>query len=456
MNKLVNRIERRVWGNQGYCGSPLSNVCLRAMRTVLALGRDLVYGQLNLRAMSLVYTTLLSIVPLLALSFSILKAFGVYNQMQPILLNFLSPLGEMGEEVTRNIVGYIDKVKVGVLGTLGLALLVYTSVSLVQKIEESFNYIWHIPRPRSFGDRFSRYFSVLMVGPILVFSALGITASVMNIELIQELLAIDVLGYSIRIISRLMPYLLIIAAFTFAYIFIPNTRVRFVPALIGGVAAGVAWQTAGWIFASFVVSSNNYAAIYSSMAILILFMIWLYLSWLILLFGANVAFYVQHPEYLYARSGEPRLSNRMRERLAFAVMSLIAEKFMTGQSMPSLADLRNQLGVPHHALQKTLDELVQRQFLVESAGQTLTYVPARDPGLITVAEMFESVRSVGEERFLTPSDLKVTAKVDELLSEAQSIVDLSIGRTTLRELVSGKVESKFAVERRSKDTDLAN
>ena len=442
MNRIVNRIERRVWRKPERTVSPLANVWLRVARTLLALGRDLVYGQLNLRAMGLVYTTLLSIVPLLALSFSILKAFGVYNQMQPILLNFLSPLGEIGEEVTRNIVGYIDKVKVGVLGTLGLALLVYTSVSLVQKVEESFNFIWHIPRPRSFGDRFSRYFSVLMVGPILVFSALGITASVMNIELIQQLLAIDVLGQSIRILSRLMPYLLIIAAFTFAYMFIPNTRVRFVPALVGGITAGVAWQTAGWIFASFVVSSNNYAAIYSSMAILILFMIWLYLSWLILLFGADVAFYVQHPEYLYARSGEPRLSNRMRERLAFAVMSLVAGRFVSGQPMPSLGELRNCLGVPNHALQMTLDELVRREFLAECAGELPIYVPARDPGLITVAQVLDAVRCAGEERFLSPGDLPVPVKVDELLAQAQKVVDLSLGRMTLRDLVGGKVEAE--------------
>ena len=122
----------------------------------------------------------------------------------------------------------------------------------------------------------------------------------------------------VQALSRLVPYLLIIAAFTFVYLFMPNTRVRLWPALVGGIVGGIAWQSAGWVFAVFIAGSGNYAAIYASFAILILFMIWLYLSWLVLLFGASVAFYVQHPEYLYMRGGEPRLSNRMRERLGLS------------------------------------------------------------------------------------------------------------------------------------------
>jgi len=149
---------------------------------VLILVRDLVDGQLTLRAMSLVYTTLLSIVPLLALSFSVLKAFGVHNQIQPMLLRFLEPLGENGAEIAHNIIEFIQRMNVGVLGAVGLVLLLYTAISLMQKIEESLNYIWHVHRPRPLADRFSRYLSVLLVGPILVFSALGITATVMRIR----------------------------------------------------------------------------------------------------------------------------------------------------------------------------------------------------------------------------------------------------------------------------------
>jgi len=288
----------------------------RFLQIAIVLARDLAQGQLTLRAMGLVYTTLLSIVPLLALSFSVLKAFGVYNQIRPMLLNFLEPLGEKGVELTARIVQFIENVNVGVLGSVGLALLLYTAVSLVQKIEEAFNFIWHVSRSRGIGERFSRYLSALLVGPMLVFSAIGITAGVASLGVVREAMEVEGIGWLAVQAGRLVPYLLVIGAFTFVYTFMPNTRVRLGPALAGGVVGGILWQSAGWAFALFAASSTNYAAIYSSFAILILFMLWLYLSWLILLFGANVAFYAQHPEYLVAQGGEPQLSNRMRERLA--------------------------------------------------------------------------------------------------------------------------------------------
>ena len=437
---LVSRLENIIWGGHGASLSSWQLRGVRVLRTLSLLVRDLVNGQLTLRAMSLVYTTLLSIVPLLALSFSVLKAFGVHNQIQPMLLKFLEPLGKEGEEIAANIIGFIQNMNVGVLGALGLALLLYTAISLMQKIEESLNFIWHIQRPRSFGDRFSRYLSVLMVGPILVFAALGITATVMNAETVRGLLATEMLGQLVHTISRLTPYLLVIAAFTFIYMFIPNARVRLVPALIGGTAGGIAWQTAGWAFALFVASSNKYAAIYSGFAILILFMIWLYLSWLILLFGASVAFYAQHPEYLYAKGGEPRLSNRMRERLALSVMSLVAGRFAAGAGMPTMQDFTRLLGVPMHALQIVLDALEQRGLIAQSTDEPPTYLPARDLSLITVSQVLETVRAAGEERFLSPEGLPVPQPVEAVLERVREAVESSVGEITLRDLAAQGTE----------------
>ena len=433
---LLSRLDGIIWGGQGASLSLWQARGIRVVRTLLLLIRDVVDGQLTLRAMSLVYTTLLSIVPLLALSFSVLKAFGVHNQIQPMLLNFLEPLGEKGEEVATSITTFIQNMNVGVLGALGLALLLYTAISLMQKIEESLNYIWHIQRPRSLADRFSRYLSVLMVGPILVFAALGITATVMNVETVRGLLAIEMLGQLVQTISRLTPYLLVIAAFTFVYMFIPNARVRLLPALIGGAAGGIAWQTAGWGFAAFVATSNQYAAIYSSLAILILFMIWLYLSWLILLFGASVAFYAQHPEYLYAGAGEPRLSNRMRERLALSTMALVTGRFVAGERTPSLTEFIRLLGMPRHVLQTVVDALESEKLLLQSSDDPPLYLLGRDPALISVTQVLETVRSAGEERFFTPAGLPALPAVDEVFARMRQALEATVGGISLRDLAA--------------------
>ena len=293
---------------------------IRVLRVFYVVIRDLLEGQLTLRAMSLVYTTLLAMVPLLAVTFSVLKGFGVHNQIEPLLLNFLRPMGERGVEVTSRIIGFVDSVKAGILGSIGFALLIYTVISLIQKIERACNDTWHVNRSRPLSQKFSDYLSVILIGPVLVFSALGITASVMSTAVVQKMVAIKVFGSLMELATKLVPYLLVIAAFTFVYIFVPNTRVRFRSALTGGLVAGVLWETSGWAFASFVVKSAKYTAIYSGFAILIMFMIWLYLSWLIVLVGASVAYYHQHPESVTSYRRELRLSNRMQEKLALLVI----------------------------------------------------------------------------------------------------------------------------------------
>ena len=426
-----------VWSHRDQSMPAWQSGALRLVRTASMLARDLINGQLTLRAMSLVYTTLLSIVPLLALSFSVLKAFGVSNQIQPLLLQLLEPLGAEGVKLAGQIIAFIENMNVGVLGALGLGMLIYTSISLLQKIEESLNYIWHISQPRRLGERFSRYLSVLLVGPILVFSALGITATVMNIDTVRSLLEVAVFGDMLQALSRLTPYLLVIAAFTFVYLFIPNTRVRFGPALVGGAIGGIVWQTAGWIFAIFAASSNSYAAIYSGFAILLLFMIWLYLSWLVLLFGASIAFYVQRPEYLYAGSGEPRLSNRVRERLALSVMSLVAGRFQSTAPAPSMPEFTQAFGVPSHSLLVVVNALHQDSLLVPTDDDPPRYLPGRDPEMITVEAILDAVRCADEDDFMTPAHLPAPAAVEATLGRIRTAIAAELGHMNLRQLADG-------------------
>ena len=410
----LKRVDRYIWAPH-LGGLPVwKKRAVRTVRLVIVLVRDVVRGELTLWTMSLVYTTLLSMVPLLALSFSVLKAFGVHNQVEPLLNNLLAPLGEQGVEISSRLIGFIEHMNVGVLGAVGLVLLIYTVISLMQKIEESFNAIWHVTQLRSLADRFSRYLSALLIGPLLVFAALGITAAALSSQVAQEVLAIEPLGYLVYAGGKLAPYALVIAAFTFFYVFVPNTRIRFVPALIAGIVGGVLWQSAGWIFAAFVVSSARYAAIYSSFAILVLFLIWLYVSWLVLLIGADVAFYLQHPEYLYAELGEPRLSNRMRERLALAIVHLIARHFVRGEPPWTLHRLTHTLGIPMHSVDVVLGALAAAGVVRLSNDDPPAYLPSRDLAQVSVAELLTAIRATGEDAFLNPDSLPLPAPVEEI------------------------------------------
>jgi membrane protein len=245
LQRLRARVERALWSRPD-SGLPLwKKRAMRAARLLVVVVRDVVAGDLTLWTMSLVYTTLLSMVPLLALSFSVLKAFGVHNQVEPLLESLLAPLGPQGDVISSRLVEFIERMNVGVLGAVGLALLVYTVISLMQKIEESFNSIWHVTQLRRLADRFSRYLSAVLIGPMLVFAALSLTAAAMSSEIAKALVEVEPFGTIVVAASEIAPYALVIGAFTLLYRFIPNTRVGWMPALLGALVGGVLWQSAG-------------------------------------------------------------------------------------------------------------------------------------------------------------------------------------------------------------------
>lgn len=437
IDEVISRLTGLVWGDDLRALPQPRRSFIRSLRLLYVMVREFISGELTLRAMSLVYTTLLSLVPLLAVSFSVLKGFGVHKQVEPLLYGFLEPLGPKGDEVAAQIMSFVDNVKGGVLGGVGLMLLVYTVLSLLKKIESSFNYVWRVEQLRSFAQRFSSYLSVILIGPLLIISALGITASVMNTSLMQQLVAIEPFGTLVIVATKLLPYVLIWVAFTFIYIFIPNVRVHFSAAAIAAVLASFLWQTTGWAFASFIASSTKYAAIYSSFAILVLLLIWLYINWLVLLLGAQVAFYIQNPQYLTRYRVRLTLSNRLKERLALAVMYLVGENHYYNRTPWTSAQLSEYLNVPAEPMSQLLDMLVVQGFLSPTvvSRETVAFLPARDIETIRVEELLERVRQADETRFARPGRVKAVQVVDKVMDELQQVSNARLRGMTVRDLV---------------------
>jgi membrane protein len=408
------------------------------VRLAYAVIMDAARGQLTLRAMGLVYTTLLSLVPLLAVSFSMLKAFGVHNQMEPMLARLLAPLGPKGSEITTKVVAFVENIQVGVLGALGMILLLYTVIALMQKIEQAFNATWRVQRLRRLSQRFSDYLSVLLVGPVLVFSALGLTATVLSSEIVRSLAEIPGFGLLIATAAKLLPYALIIGAFTFVYIFVPNTRVRPLSALFGALVAGVLWQSTGWVFGSFIAGSTRYTAVYSAFATLILFMIWLYLSWLILLIGASVAYYHQHPRRLVVAGDETRLSPALMERVALSVMALVARAHYRRQPTLTLDDLANALGLPTDTIMEAVSALTQRRLLATLADEDNAsaegFMPAAPLEETRVAEVLHAARHHREGGGLDPESMSTPAVVARYMNDVEATIEQRFGRITIREL----------------------
>jgi membrane protein len=422
---------RDLWNPDRPAPGRLRAFLREALRIVAVVVRDVLTGELTLRAMSLVYTTLLSLVPLLAVSFSVLKAFGVHNAVEPFLLGLLAPLGPTAADLARRIVEFVNNMKVGVLGFVGLGLLIYTVISLIQKVEESFNAIWRVRSPRSILQRFSDYLSVILVGPVLVVSALGLTASLMSTTLMLKLVAIGPVGAVVAAVGKLVPYVLVCAAFAFIYLFVPNTKVRLGPAVTGAVAGGVLWESIGWGFGSFIVASARYGAIYSGFAALILFMIWLYLSWLILLVGAEVAFFRQNPHFLTLAREDRAPDARLIEQTAVSVMFLIARHFYLGKQPWTVQALAHRLGTDPERIEDIVDVLTRERLLLETAGEPPAYLPFRDMGTIALRDVYAAVRGSGKEQ----QPAEPIEQVEAIVNQVDKAIVNSLDNTTLRDIV---------------------
>ena len=308
--------------------------------------------------------------------------------MEPLLLELLSPLGNKAEELTKQVLGFVDNVQVGVLGVAGLATLLYTVVTLMQKIEESFNYVWYVKQSRSFLAQFRDYLSVVLIGPILIFSGIGLWGTIIKMEFVQTITTVEPFGWLLTTVVQLSPAMLIILAFAFLYLFIPNTRVKPQAALVGALFAGLVWQIAGWAFAAFVVSSGQQTAIYSIFASLFLFMLWMYVGWIIVLTGARLAYYMQYPDAVHLPQQPRESSVQTRELLAAAVLQEIGRRFRHKQSPPTLSELRQTIAVPRFLINAAVEDLIAYGILSRDDSPETPHYLLRVPlDQLTVAEI---------------------------------------------------------------------
>ena len=428
---LSKQIDFYVWGDGLTRFGAVGRFVAGVLRNLWAVMRDIMSGQLTLRAMSLVYTTLLSVVPLIAVSFSVLKGFGVHKELEKYLYVVLEPLGEKGVEITDKVMTLVNNVNGSVLGGIGLAFFVYTAISMVQKIEESFNYVWYVSKPRSFATRVVEYSTVLIVGTLAVGIAIRTIASFGKENIVVSMQESSMLAPVIEFLSALTPYAIIIAIFSFLYKFMPNTNVKLRSAVVGGAAGGFLWVTTSMIFSAFLTTSTNRQAIYASFAIAITTLIWLYLNWLILLIGSQIAFYFQNPAYLRIGRREPRLSNEMRERLALNVMYLVGKEFRNPVLGIDLRSIGRSLQIPTITLAPIVLGLENNGLLTSNEKEQL--LPGREMARITLAEILAVVRHEGE------TGSHKTPRWDTTISGIGDRIDTSVGdvlgETTLAQLI---------------------
>jgi membrane protein len=442
----------RIWAFLDWCffgpastraGTP--GLVLRLLRYPYAVARDLSRGDINLRAMGLVYTTLLSIIPLVAFSFAILKIFGAHRDLEPVVYEFFRPLGGAAAgELASRVIKFAARMSSGVVGSVGFALLAWTLLGTIKRVEDSFNFLWHVDHRRSFARRIAEYLSLLVVGPLLLVGFIGLSHAALNSGTMQEVAKLPVLDRLTDIGIALAPYAMVTACFTGLYMFTPNTRVHWRPALIGALVGGVLWAAVGRMFTAFVVYSTRLTIVYAGFAFVVAALLWTYFGWLILLAGAQLSFYIQNPAYLRLGLQELRLSSVELEQLALKLMYFVGRTYVSGDRRWTVNRLATDLGLPGIAVAQISATLERARLLIVTENDEL--VPARDIGRIDVYEILEVARSQRSGHF-APRDVPI-ASVDRLLAAIDEARRVRCGDLTLRDLVEEAPRPALTLARR--------
>lgn len=413
-----------------------SSLARRGLRYPVAVFRDLAGGQLNLRAMSLVYTTLLAIIPAVALSFVVLRAFGLHHELEPLVLEFFRPVGAGAVQLTQRVMHFADGVRTGLVGSVGLATLLWTLIGTVRKVEDSFNFVWRVQQPRGFARRMAEYVGLLLAGPVVIVSVIGFSKLALDRANALAMAELPLLARVTDLALHLAPYAIATTLFTVIYLIIPNTRVRLLPAVAGALAAGILWAAMGQLFTAMVVYTTHFTLIYAGFALIGAVLLWTYLGWTILLAGAQLSFYLQYPNYLRLGLAPLNLTNVEKERLALNVMFLVARAQAGGAPPWRIDSMSRELGVPGIAIADIVQSLQRARLLLDRTDEQLA--PAGEAAAVRLMDILDALRL---QRYAHPHlQVRSLAPVQALQEELQQAWRQQCGGRTLGELVAAGQE----------------
>jgi membrane protein len=422
-----------------------------ASRMLYMVATGFLADQCIIRASALTFTTILSIVPLLAVAFSISKGFGLQNA--EFFRDFLMGVSAGRAEVVDKILQYIGNTNVKTLGWMGVGALLLTVFTTVGNVERAFNTIWAVKKGRTNWRKFTDFFSIIIICPLVVLIAASFTVAVQKTNVVHAFIANPAFEWLEKLLFKGISLALVWVGFTFAYAFIPNTRVKLGAAALGGVLAGTLWQTAQWAYINWQIGFTKYNAIYGSFAQLPLFLIWLYISWVLVLLGAEISFAAQRVHTYVRRGVSEGLSPLSRQKTAVLALAHLARRFQAGLAPLPLARTARELRLPEDVLGGVLGALAEAGLTVEIGDEdSRGYGLAVSPELICMADVAKAMLECGsgdECSELMADD----GRVDALFKAFGLALRESEANVTLAQFVRKDVEELLA--RRPKSEGFA-
>ncbi len=436
--KTINFINTDIWRIRKKDLPRMKYFLIKQLRILLLATRGFGQDQCPLRASALTFYSILSIVPVVAMAFGIAKGFG----FQEILENQLMEKFSGQEDVMIRVVDFahslLENTKGGMIVGIGIIVLLWTVIKLLAHIEGSFNDIWEVKKSRSYGRKFSDYLSIMLISPLLIIMSSSATVFITTkIALITEKVAlIGMFSPMIFFMLKLIPYCLVWILFIFTYILMPNTKVNFSAGFIGGIIAGTIFQAAQLAYILFQVGVAKYNAIYGSFAALPLFLIWMQLSWLIVLFGAEISFSYQYVDTYEFEPEFRQISPAFKRLLTLQVANRVISTFSKGKMPLTASNLSQALEIPIRLVQQLLDELVESEIFSITEikeNEKLAYQPARDINIITIKSIIEALEHKGVDNIPVAQTPELQS-LSEVLSTFSDEIEKSPANLLLKDI----------------------
>ena len=412
--RLIQFLKVDIWQVQREDISPLRYLLYEIIKKVLLAVEYFTTKRMMDSAAALTYSTLLAIVPIMAVVFAIARGFGYNKYIETWFREALSSQPQVAEAIIGFVNSYLVHTKSGIFLGIGLLFMLWTVIMLISNIEKAFNDIWQVSTPRSIFRTITDYMAMFLLAPIIIVVTSGI--SIMMATFANGIGETLIVGPTLRFFLRLLPYIIMSGVFIALYVFMPNTKVKIRSAIIPGILAGVAMQGLQLVYIHSQIWVTGYNAIYGSFAALPLFMLWVQISWTICLFGAELAYTNQNLEKFAFRASTDDLSHRYRLLLSAYLMTLICRRFEEGKKPYTALELKLETNIPIRITHDLLENLTRVHLLSEMTndekGTEAVYQPAESTARLSVGMMIDRLEAEGKWKLMP--DLQLF-KSDELM-----------------------------------------
>jgi len=406
------------------------SLLIRQIRIVTLAMRGFDEDKCQLRASALTFYSLLAIVPIVAMVFGIAKGFGIEKIFEAQLMKTLEGQEQVVERIIEFSQSLLEKTKGGIVAGIGVVLLFWTVIRVLSNIENSFNDIWGIKKARGFARKFSDYLAIMLIAPILVIMPGSITLALTSQFkfLMEKISLLGVIGPFLFAGLKLVPYIFIWAFLSFIYVFMPNTKVSVKSAILGGIVAGTLYQLMQFGYINTQMLVSRYGAIYGSFAALPLFLIWLQLSWLIVLLGAEISFAHQNVETYEFEPDSLKASYSFKKLISLIAVNLLAKNFARGDKPLTAGQIAHQLEMPIRLVNTVLYELVESGILCEvklNSDKNIAYQPAQDVDKLTIKYVIDAMEKRGSDNIPVAQSKELGSIRDSLKEFGKSIENSS-------------------------------